>query len=65
MPESAARGDKPRKIVVCSKVDYPEIQKGVMQLGHGDVLVRASSFVEDGKAYIFDAKLLDFDFLLS
>lgn len=51
---SGPKGDKPRKVVVCSWGDYPAIQKGVASLGHGDVLVRPSRHIEDGQAYVMD-----------
>lgn len=50
----AARGDKPRKIVICSHAEYPSIQRAVAALGHGDVLVKPSHYVDDGKAYVMD-----------
>lgn len=49
-----AKGDKPRKIVVCSKADYPRIQEAVTDLGYGDVLVKPSRFVDDGDAYVMN-----------
>lgn len=55
----SARGDRPRKIIVCSKSDYPRVQQAVTKLGHGDVLVRPSDLVDDGTTYVIDARLLD------
>jgi hypothetical protein len=48
------KGDRPRKIVVCSPDQYRDVHEAVMKLGHGDVLVRASTYVECGRVYIID-----------
>lgn len=56
------RGDKPRKIVVCHPDIYPEVQKGVAELGHNDVLVQPNRHIPDAETvYVIDAKALDFD----
>lgn len=54
-----AKGDKPRLVVVCSYEDYPAIQKGVTSLGHEDVLVNPSKFVDAGMSYIIDPLCLE------
>jgi hypothetical protein len=54
----APKGDKPRKVIVCSREDYPRIQKAVTtELGHADVLVQPNGLVEPGSAYVIDGRL--------
>lgn len=57
------KGDKPRKIVVCHPDHVIDVQRAVMKLGYGDVLVRPNRHVETGKMYIIDgdamARLID------
>lgn len=53
--------DKPRQIIVCSKADYPALQRAIGQTEANDILVRPSDLVDDGKAYVFDARLLEPD----
>lgn len=54
-----ARGDKPRLIIICNPTDAPAIQRGVVALGHTDILVRPNRYVECDQAYVMDARLLD------
>lgn len=53
------KGDEPRKIVVCSHEQYPEVQAAVIKLGYGDVLVRPHGLVPSGQVYIIDPKALE------
>lgn len=55
----APQGDRPRKVVICSKANYPQIQQGVTAMGHGDVLVRPTDLVEDDRCFVIDGGLLD------
>ncbi len=60
-----ARGDKPRRIVVCNPSEYAEMQRGVTELGYGDVLVQPNPYIEAGHAYVIDAEALDGPFTVS
>ncbi len=55
-PEPAgSTTDKPRKIVVCHPDLYQQVQKAVVALGHGDVLVQPNRYVPGTDAiYVID-----------
>lgn len=53
------RGDKPRKIVVCSPDQFAEVHRAVMDLHLGDVLVQSNRYVDAGQVFILDAAALE------
>lgn len=54
VPRMEPRGDKPRRIVVCHPSELVHYQRTVAALGHGDVLVKPSRYVEPGSAYVMN-----------
>ena len=46
------KGDEPRLIVVCNPAEFPEIHRGVMAMGHGDVLVKSDRYVPEGQSFV-------------
>jgi hypothetical protein len=49
--------DRPRRIVVCHPDDFVWVNKAVMALGLGDVLVMPNRFVKVGTTYVMDGDL--------